>query len=187
MNYLLFFFKMIKQNSELVAIVISLLTAIFTLIYVRITYKTLREMQLTRQEETRPYVVLYFSKMQYNSKFRYIILENFGKTAGINISIKTNPKLFSLRDKTFIDYKDLYLAPGQKIITYFDRQNNKDSYYTFDIEYYSENNTLYNNKYSIDTSFNESIEFHQNKDYLKNINNTLQELNQTLSSMIYEE
>jgi hypothetical protein len=54
--------------------------------------KTFREMQDARDQETAPYVVLYFD-IPYGQMYMYLVVKNIGKTTAHNIRFEINPPL----------------------------------------------------------------------------------------------
>lgn len=176
----------LKEYNGTLSMVASILTATLTLIYVRITYKTLNEMKKSRKEENRPYVVFYITRTDHETLDFYMILENFGKTAAKNISIDIEPKINSSFE-TLDNLKKIYLAPKQQIVNLFILHKNKETTeFNCKITYKGEDGTQYKTKYKINMQFISTVSKPAGKNQLQEINSTLQELPQRLFEQLDE-
>lgn len=107
--------------------------------------QSVQQMIDVRDEETAPYVLVYFN-MEETSPLIYLIIKNIGKTPARNIRIDFDPPLQSTQQSLLEKYSPLVngipsLAPGQEIRTWFDlyRRYSRANYpktYTVKLSYY---------------------------------------------------
>lgn len=85
--------------------------------------KALEETRDMRDEESSPYVLVYFDK-PYGEIFLYLVIENIGKTAAFDVSLIFAPAIQSTQPY-FSNFSPVIngipsLAPGQEVKTLFD-------------------------------------------------------------------
>lgn len=156
------FIEFLENYNGALMFLATVISAFTTIIIAFISYKNLRELRVTRDEENRPYIVLYIDRLSYNEQKKYICIKNFGKTAGVIKSIVTTPPILPSNSKRLkIDSVDsiqnMYLAPNQRIVTQFDKSINKS---TFDITltYTTANGKKkYKESYTIDLAYLSTI------------------------------
>lgn len=87
--------------------------------------QTLQQMRDVRDEETAPYVLVYFD-VPYGRREIYLVIKNIGKTPAKNVSMTFNPPLRNTEDFSNPYYPAEHgvksLAPNQEIRTVFDIQ-----------------------------------------------------------------
>lgn len=128
-----------KEKMDFILFIAQILSLIFLIVYVVKTWhmasatrksaeaaeKTLREMKEMRDQETAPYVVVYFENAR-GTPFIYLIVKNIGKTVARDVKIDFSPPLKSstqganLGDMPMITEGIASLAPGQQLRTFFD-------------------------------------------------------------------
>lgn len=93
--------------------------------YAEAAEKTLQEMKEMRDQETAPYVIVYFD-LAPSSTLIYLVVKNAGKTIANGVKLAFNPPLKSsnqgveMSDMPMIKYGIASLAPGQELRTFFD-------------------------------------------------------------------
>lgn len=143
--------------NGIIGMAATLIMAIIILILIRTVKKSVKEI-------TQPYVVLYLTKMQNDEAVNYLVLENFGQRAALNIAVSLNPELeieypkghpFSL----FIDQRISILAPGQRIMTALPPGGYLEKRYDCTITYQDERHKSYSGKQILDFSYLKQILF----------------------------
>jgi hypothetical protein len=126
---------MIEWLNQNQGFVMSLLTAVYviaTVVIVIYNRKSIKEMQRSREEESRPYVFAHLNKDSRDLDF-YLRIKNYGKTGAIIEQIKINPSLKFIHNteiETFL--KNVVLAPNQTlqfIVLDQEEETMKDDYH----------------------------------------------------------
>ena len=120
------FLEFLKTYNGALSVIGTLVVAILTSFSVFVSMRTLREMKKTREDENRPYVIVYLSKEPRDLLFE-LCIKNFGKTAAkiefleFSLPIKTHSG--ELADHVF---QGVTLMPNQKIHTLFMKDDTLD-------------------------------------------------------------
>ncbi|MEA2575388.1 MAG: hypothetical protein QOH93_2686 [Chloroflexia bacterium] len=128
-----------KHWLDYAAFLIQLGTLIFLLKYVvdtarlakesrkstEISAEVLREMRQTREEESAPYVVVYFDSDADKPEFIHLVIKNLGKKLARDVRLIFEPPLANSHEGEFANIPLLQegigaLAPGQEVRTFFD-------------------------------------------------------------------
>ncbi|HHV65489.1 MAG TPA: hypothetical protein GXX46_10520 [Peptococcaceae bacterium] len=129
-----------------------------TLILALIILGLVKTVKKSVKEITQPYVVLYLTKLQTDESVNYLVLENFGQRAALNIAVDINPELeieypkgspFSL----FIEHRISVLAPAQRIMTALPPGDYMEKRYDCIITYQDDKKELYTRKQILDFSY----------------------------------
>jgi len=126
------------KNAPLESLLIMTQMAAFItlIIYTRATVKmakasenSLEQMRKIHDEETAPYVIVYFDK-PFGSNLINLVIKNIGKTVARNVKIKfepelknsnySNPRIKKVSEMKFLKDGIPSLAPGEEISTFFD-------------------------------------------------------------------
>jgi hypothetical protein len=108
----------------------------------KVAENTLKEMQEARDEENRPFVVVYF-EIPTGKPLIYLIIKNVGKSIATNIKMKFTPSLSSavfkeINDRPLIKDGISSLPPDYEIRTFFDstiqRFGNADFPFSYTVE-----------------------------------------------------
>ena len=97
-----------KEKMDIILLVVQILSLIFLIVYVIQTWrmaaatkraaeaseKTLQEMKAMRDQETAPYVIVYF-EIPSGTSLIYLIIKNIGKTVANGVRLEFNPPLKS--------------------------------------------------------------------------------------------
>lgn len=118
-------------------LIMTQIAAFITLIiYTRATVRmakasenSLKEMIKIHDEETAPYVIVYFDK-PYGTSLINLVIKNIGKTVARNVKIRfepelknsnySNPRIKKVSERKFLKDGIPSLAPGEEISTFFD-------------------------------------------------------------------
>lgn len=105
--------------ATMMSAITSLVLAILTLKYVNITKRTLNEMEITREESSRPYVIVDYEVDE--KRFVHLYIENLGTTAAKKITIEMDSDVVLKNGKKakdlIFDREIKYLVPNQRIST----------------------------------------------------------------------
>lgn len=141
-----------SDKIELFSMIASLVTSIIAIV---ISLKTLKQSNDVILESSRADIKFFFDTP--TGANQYIVLKNFGNSSGTVIDFNISPKLdYSKSPKlngvsgnpTIVDYKDIVLAPGQTIKSWFPLRDYKDKHFIVSISYktlnkiYTENNLM---------------------------------------------
>lgn len=163
---------------------ISALSAIATAIMAYLTWQMLKEAKLTREEELRPYIVMYLENFEHEC---WLICENIGKTAAYDISFKFSKDLISFNK--FNITSDIFsssissMAPGYKIKTFIDSTIPASNFQNIsvDITYYSASSQKYSETSTLNFAIIKNIHFIESNQ-TKNTNSLL-EINSSLKNI----
>ncbi len=146
--------------------IISIFTSsLLSIVAIIISLKTLNQTNNTVFESTRADIKFFFDTP--TGVNQYIVLKNFGKSSGTVIDFKISPKLdytksskLSVRkdQPKIIDYKNVMLAPGQSIKSWFPLRDYKDKHFDVIITYTTLNKT-YTESYPLDISYVDHIDY----------------------------
>lgn len=104
-----------------ISLILTGLSAIATAVMAYFTYSMLKETQLTREEELRPYIVLYLESFEHEC---WLICENIGKTAAYNITCSFDADLITSYNhnitSSMFSFPIPSMAPGYQIKTFVD-------------------------------------------------------------------
>lgn len=181
-------FKILFLDIELSTMIdiISIIANIFlSLVAILISIRTLKQSSNAIIESSRANIMLYFDvSTKANS---YIVLKNFGNSAGIITKIQISPELdyskspdLPNRDMPVIEFDNVLLAPNQTIKSWFPFKNYPDKIFKIDL-YYKTLNKNFEEHYSLninyvdnlDYLYMKSVDVTNEKDALVNINNSL--------------
>ncbi len=121
-----------KDAVDYVLALVQVLTLIALITYVWKTWQmasatreSVDEMRATRDEESRPYVLLFAERNAVTSLFFDITLRNFGRTAARDVRLSFDPPLQASRPDsiercTFLNEGVSLLPPGSNFRTFFD-------------------------------------------------------------------
>ena len=181
-------------TADWIQIVIAFITLISIIVSIIIAIKTLKHNSKMIENSTRAYILFYIDYHPQTKKY-YLVIKNFGKTAGKLIKLNVSPKLnwelceFKQTLTPLTESKNVLLTPNQKISSWFDFDGYPDKQFDIYIEY-SCNNKIYNENYSIDLSYIDNHEWlHKysfddtTDDYKKvlyQINNSILELSENI-------
>lgn len=140
--------------KDFILLIASILSTVISTIVGIITYKNLKELRITRIEESRAYINFYIDKSS-NDIFHSLILKNFGKSAGTVLSINMDPALKSSL-LPITEYKNIYLAPNQSVKSLFDFRKYPDEVFDVTITYLTLGKT-FTDKYKLDLSYRKSV------------------------------
>lgn len=109
---------------QLMGIMVAIITGIASII---ISIITLRQNSKIVKESNKAQIEI-FPYKAYGDMFPRIKIQNFGKTTGTVIDIKTNPEIptDNIIVNPFEFYRDLSLAPNQSFTTIFCKMNSSD-------------------------------------------------------------
>jgi hypothetical protein len=145
-----------------ISLILTAISVFGSLAVAVITFLNLRELKITRQEEVRAYVTLYFEKFR-TDYLQSIILKNFGKSSALVKNIQVEPNLEyskgrmnDLKQKCLTDCKNIYLAPNQSIKSVFDLSPYLNQTIKVSLTYLTCGRTITEN-YDIDMSYHDLI------------------------------
>lgn len=149
---------------------------IVSLTAIIISVKTMQQTRNAIFESSRAIINFYIDTPTGGQYF--LVIKNFGNSIGKVLNIDINPKLDYSKSptnypsqKTITDYKNIFLAPGQTIKSWFPFSKYPDKKFDITITY----ETLgkkFNESYSIDLSYISSIDYIRK--YSVDINNDKQ-------------
>lgn len=145
---------------SLAGVIITTIGVIVSAGVMVLTFFNLKELKTARFEESRAYIVVNFLRVQRNAGWR-IVIKNYGHSSGVLKSVKVEPPLPTVKYGTLkipplTDIKDLYLAPGQTISSYFDFSTYENQTFTLEVTYETLGKS-FTDKYTIDLSFRKSV------------------------------
>jgi len=151
------FLQVLKDYNGTMAVTATLLLSIVLILLVKSLQKTIKD-------TTQPYVVLYLTKLQHDESVNYFVLENFGKKAALNISVRVNPELKIEFPKDnpyplFFDNRISVLAPSQRIISALPSGDYVDWRYDCTLTYQSDENEMFTRKQVIDFAYTKKLLF----------------------------
>ncbi|NLI92048.1 MAG: hypothetical protein GX434_07500 [Peptococcaceae bacterium] len=157
MAYLHQFLQVLKEYNGAIGMAAILLFSIILTSRVGSIKKSLKQM-------VQPYVVLYLTKLQEDESVNYFVLENFGKKAALNISVRTNPELKIEFPKDhpfplFFDNRISVLAPSQRIVSALPPGEYVNMRYDCTITYQNDENEVFTKKQILDFSFTKNLLF----------------------------
>lgn len=140
--------------------VMSLLTCVYvlaTIIIVIYTRKSIKQIEISREEESRPYIFINLHKDPRDNWFS-LRIKNYGRTGGRIISISILPNLKYIDENNIEEFlKDAVLAPNQLIQcgVLNEKKDIYDNEYRVSIEYISTYNgtKVYKEEYKITTQY----------------------------------
>lgn len=169
-----------------IALATMLITAFTAISSIIIAIATLKQNNQMIEDSTRPYIVCYKDAIDINSATEYLVIENFGSSAGtITNMIYDEEQLKVLLKKQAIDldllsyFSNVTLVPHQRYLFPIDTNDVEPKNFTFEISYISSTKS-YNDKFDINLSQDYAITFKkQNKSSPENeiftISNAIQE------------
>jgi hypothetical protein len=151
----------LNSNQGFVMSLLTFVYVIATITIVAYNRVTIREVQKTREEESRPYIFAYLNKDPRDSYFHFRI-KNYGKRGGEISDLNINPPLefIGKRDvKEFLN--NVILAPGQALNFILLEKDEVTSQRKYDvsIKYASSYNPkkIYNEVYTLLTHYSEQM------------------------------
>lgn len=186
------FSEWLATHSALINLTTSVILATATTIYVIFTVKLVRETRKARIQALTPHIVAFLDTGEYSPKNRYIILENIGEGAAINLSFQivkdinyTNSP--SLKTLPFIKNGANYF-PGKKRYKFFLTNTEKkpeNDYIEFIVKYTDVLKNEYNEQFKL--ILNDNIigdgKLTPPDSYIGMISHNLNEINTTLVNM----
>lgn len=157
MNTIEYILPILKDYDGIIGMTATVIMAIIIL-------SVLKNVKKSVHEISQPYVVLYLTKMQGDESVNYLVLENFGKRAALNITIDMNPELKVEFPKDnpfllFIDHRISVLAPAQKIVSALPPGEYTERRYDCTISYEGDHKEIYTRKQVLDFSYTKQILF----------------------------
>lgn len=119
------FFSLSTENK--IEIISMLATSITSIISIFIAVATLKQSNKIQKESNRPYIAVSLNYIHISQRNKYIIVKNYGNTAGTIKSISLSKKLGFNNDsinKPFANIANTVLAPNQAITTYVEFEPN---------------------------------------------------------------
>ena len=148
--------KMISWMNNNQGFVMCLLTTVYviaTIIIIIYNKKAIKEMKVTREQESRPYII---ANLEYNIIHgMQIKVGNHGKMGAKINHLRVEPKLSINLVDNLDFFEGTFLAPNQVIM--FEVKNNdksgKEGFYEVDIEYETLGDSIkvYSEKYQVST------------------------------------
>lgn len=157
----------IDTRIQIIAIIS---TALVSVISILIALATVIQNNKISKAANRAYIVIYIDYIHVSSiRTKYLIIKNFGNTAGTidNIKAFDNNNL-ELSFDSFSNIKNFVLAPGQTITTALTDKSSKDNF-NFEIKYSCLNDD-YKETYSVNAQYSEKLLI--KKSSLSNYSNT---------------
>lgn len=193
MNFILGFYQPLA-TSDWIQIIIAILSFIGIVTSIVIAVSTLKQNSRMIKENTRAYIVLYIDYHPQTNRY-FLVIKNFGKSIGKLISIDVSPKLdwkrckFKQNIKPLTESKNVLLAPGQKISSWFDFEKYPDKFFNVKLTYQTLNKD-YTEMYTIDLNWLDNKDWIHNysfddqsddyKEILYRINNSILEVSDNL-------
>lgn len=141
--------------SDIINIVLCVLSFILAAISVITVVITLRQNNKMIESSTRPYLVAYGQVANFQSPSFYLVLKNFGQSAATIKSLKCDVNLvdfaYGVGHEPFGCIEGAFIAPQQKILCNIDPRKMHESevkVFTFDIVY-SSGTKEYHEKFAI--------------------------------------
>lgn len=151
--------------SIIIDIISIIASSSLSIVAIVISIRTLNQTNTTVFESSRADIKFFFDTP--TGVNQYIVLKNFGKSSGTVVDFSISPKLdytkcskLSVRrdEPKIIDYKNVMLAPGQSIKSWFPLRGYKDKYFNVTITYTTLNKT-YTESYPLDISYVDHIDY----------------------------
>lgn len=104
----------------------TLATAVVALLAAGFAGWQVREIRRTRQEETRPFVIVDIQSSTASSNFLNLVIENAGATVARDVRLSFSPPLRSSKDSVDLESTALIsdgipmLPPGRRVTAFFD-------------------------------------------------------------------
>lgn len=157
----------LNSNQGFTMTILTLVYVLATIIIVVYNRKSIKELQISREEESRPYIFAYLHRDPRDLCF-YFRVKNYGKTGGKIDSIIISPQL------KFIDNLDasnflnnVVLAPDQMLqfILLETKEETTKNSYIINIQYHQTNNgeKNYEEKYSLVTQYSSQMGYTDSK------------------------
>ncbi len=108
----------LNQYSNLIMAVMSTLLVVITLLYVVFTWRMVKEMQITREADLRPYIII---DILFVDQIFYLIIKNVGKTVAKSVSFTIDKRLENMW-KNKVDEMPLFkegvafFPPGREFV-----------------------------------------------------------------------
>lgn len=132
--------------------ILSIITALTSIIAIIISVITLRQNSKMMEESTRGYLVAYGDIANFGSPIYYLVLKNYGSSAATvrEITFDGNVEKYSFKNKIpFEKVKNVTVAPNQSIITTLYTFSVDLTPFTVNIKYIS-NGKTYNESFYVD-------------------------------------
>lgn len=151
------FLQVLKDYNGIIGMAATIVLGLIILAVLKYIKKSV-------QEINQPYVVLYLTKMQADESVNYLVLENFGKRAALNITVRMDPELKVEFPKDnpfllFIDHRISVLAPAQRIVSALPPGEYTERKYDCTINYEGDRKGSYTRKQALDFSYTKQILF----------------------------
>lgn len=170
-----------------IALATMFITAFAAISSIVIAISTLKQNSQMIENATRPYIVIYKDTININSPAEYLVIENFGTSAGTIIDMAYNKQqLNALFNKTAIDlnlikfFSNITLVPHQRYLFPINSNNVKDKNFVIKISYLA-SGKKYDETFDINLSqdyfvtYNKQNKTDSNKEIFT-ISNAIQEL-----------
>lgn len=105
----------LNQNQGFVMSILTTVYVVATIVIVRYSRKSIKEMIYTREAETRPYILAYLDKEPRDSCF-FLRVKNYGKTGAKISSIEVNPNLSFLKAQSLDMFLGNVILPPEKML-----------------------------------------------------------------------
>jgi len=157
----------LNSNQGFVMSILTCVYVVATIVIVVYTGKSIKELEKTREEESRPYIFANLQKDPRDVCF-FLRVKNYGKTGGRISQININPNLKfadNLKVEDFLN--NTILAPGQSLQFIIMEQNNETSKRNYDVTIsYTptfNDNMEYSEKYNLVTQYASQMGYTDNK------------------------
>lgn len=158
----------LNANNGFVMSILSLVTVIATFFIMRANRSSVIEMRKTREEESRPFVVIYMGRDDRNRRIIRLVIENVGKTVARDVKITCTPPInhpssMPLSNSYIFTQSIPTLAPKFKITTIVDsvqnlkQSNNTYPIYEIKVSYSNGGHKEYNDHFIIDLNIESDI------------------------------
>ncbi|SRX73270.1 hypothetical protein [Aequorivita antarctica] len=189
-----------ENTTIIIQLILSFVLVVSTVIYVRYTIKLVKETQISREINLKPYMILYFESSETDPKSQYLQIKNIGKGPALNVKfeILEDFKIYSKYDRTLESEK--YLT---RTYSYFPSDYNFSMWdFSFDENYLEKMNSQIGIKCNYEDIFKEKysetffLKLGEGFDYtvttppnnyvglisyeIKNLRNDIQQLNSTI-------
>ena len=207
--------KWINANQGAIMAILTLIYVVATIFILRANSSSVKEMEKTREEENRPYVVAYLDSNTHGVvKF---VLKNIGKTMAFDTRVEVSPRIeipekMPLSDSNLLNQPIPNIPPQYSYTAYLgmswdikDKEKNAYPVYKATVTYKSTNDekTSYVEEYIMDLNFQSGLLFMReyevhdlvksfdtfskdNKKALEKLNNSLSKLEDTKKSQPLE-
>lgn len=178
----------LNNNQGFTMSILTLVYVLATIVIVIYNRKSIREIQKTREEESRPYIFAYLHRDPRDICF-YLRVKNHGKTGGKIENINVTPQLNFVDNAVAGNFlNNVILAPNQMLQFILLERNEETTkkIYDINIQYHQTNNVekKYEEKYSLLTQYSAQMGYtDSNSSNLSEKDNALKNIANYLDSI----